>query len=70
MKVTDTHGSAAGHFDYLEAGTTAQGTPVDGHDLPAADADDLVSLVETTGSRPAVTGTVRTGAEPLAARSA
>ncbi|GAA1483216.1 hypothetical protein [Brachybacterium fresconis] len=70
MKVTDTHGTAAGHFDYLEAETAPQTAPVDGHDLPAVGTDDLVDLVETTGSRPAVIGPVRTGAEPLAARSA
>ncbi|APX32800.1 hypothetical protein BH708_08780 [Brachybacterium sp. P6-10-X1] len=70
MKVTDTHGAAAGHFDYLEAETAPQTIPADVHDFPAASTEHLVDLVETTGSRPAVTGPVRIGAEPLAARSA
>lgn len=59
MKVTDTHDTAAGHFDYLDAGSLGTVVPDEGHD----DTRDLVDLVSTTVPAPEA-------GEHLTARSA
>lgn len=77
MKVTDTHDTAAGHFDYLEAETARATEPVDSGSHPAQGDPKLVDLVEATDPTTPVpeglgtdTGKLGTGTEPLPARIA
>lgn len=54
MKVTDTHDTAAEHFDYLDAETLKE---VERDDAPHrfdGEAHDLIDLVQATGPAPTV----------------
>ncbi|MGP5290449.1 MULTISPECIES: hypothetical protein [Brachybacterium] len=54
MKVTDTHDTAAEHFDYLDADALSEVERDDApHDLEG-EAHDLIDLVQVTGPAPTV----------------
>lgn len=72
MKVTDTHDTAAGHFDYLEADTLREVARDDARRLPQdhdSEQTDLVGQAELA-DLVEVTGPVRTGTPHLTAHTA
>lgn len=70
MKVTDTHDTAAGHFDYLDAEVTGAAAPIGGLDRTPTGTQELVELVEATGPVRTETGPVSATVDQLTAHSA